>query len=70
MNPPFHDAGEEDKGLGAAFIRKAAAGLRTGGRLWMVANKHLPYEAVLEAAFKRVTPLAEANGFKVVLAVK
>ncbi len=70
MNPPFHDAGEEDKGLGAAFIRKAAAGLRTGGRLWMVANKHLPYEAVLEAAFKRVTPLAEASGFKVVLAVK
>ena len=70
MNPPFHAAGEEDKGLGVAFIRKAAAGLRTGGHLWMVANKHLPYEAALKAAFKRVTPLAEANGFKVLLAVK
>ena len=70
MNPPFHDSGEEDKGLGVAFIRKAAASLRTGGHLWMVANKHLPYEAVLEAAFKRVTPLAEASGFKVMLAVK
>ena len=70
MNPPFHAAGEEDKGLGVAFIRKAAASLRTGGHLWMVANKHLPYEVALKAAFKRVTPLAEANGFKVLLAVK
>ena len=70
MNPPFHAAGEEDKGLGVAFIQKAAAGLRTGGHLWMVANKHLPYEAALKAAFKRVNPLAEANGFKVLSAVK
>ncbi len=69
-NPPFHAAGEEDKGLGVAFIRKAATSLRTGGQLWMVANKHLPYEVTLKAAFKRVTPLAEANGFKVLLAVK
>ena len=36
----------------------------------MVANKHLPYEATMDAAFKRMTPLAEANGFKVLLAVK
>lgn len=70
MNPPFHASGEEDKGLGVAFIRKAAASLRTGGHLWLVANKHLPYEASLDAAFKRVTPIAEANGFKVLLAVK
>ena len=70
MNPPFHAAGAEDKGLGTVFVRKAAACLRTGGHLWMVANKHLPYEAVLKAAFKCVTPLAEANGFKVLLAVK
>lgn len=70
MNPPFHAAGAEDKGLGVAFIRKAAAVLRTGGHLWLVANRHLPYEATLDAAFKRVTPLAEANGFKVLLAVK
>ena len=69
-NPPFHAAGAEDKGLGVAFLRKAAAGLRNGGHLWLVANKHLPYEATLKAAFKRVTPIAEANGFKVMLAVK
>ncbi len=70
MNPPFHAAGTEDKGLGVAFIRTAAASLRTGGHLWLVANKHLPYETTLNAAFKRVTPLAEANGFKVLLATK
>ena len=70
MNPPFHAAGEEDRGIGPAFIRKAAASLRTGGRLWLVANRHLPYEAALDAVFKRVAPLAEANGFKVMTAVK
>lgn len=70
MNPPFHDGGAEDKALGQAFIRKAAAMLRKGGVLWMVANRHLPYEAVLEQAFTRVRPVADENGYKVFEAVK
>ena len=70
MNPPFHDAGSEDKGLGQVFIRRAAEALRTGGTLWLVANRHLPYEAVLKPLFRRVTPQIEAHGFKVVEATK
>src|SRR5690606_36201691 len=50
-NPPFHDTGVEDRGLGQGFIGRAAAMLRKGGRLWPVANRHLPYEAPLKAAF-------------------
>lgn len=69
-NPPFHDGGAEDKKLGQAFIRKAAGMLRKGGVLWLVANRHLPYEAELNAVFKRVTKVADAGGFKLFEAVK
>jgi 16S rRNA (guanine1207-N2)-methyltransferase len=65
MNPPFHDAGAEDKGLGQAFIRQAAKALRAGGVCWLVANRHLPYEAVLSGAFKSVRLDHEADGFKI-----
>ena len=64
-NPPFHDGGAEDRALGQAFIRRARAMLKTGGALWMVANRHLPYEAVLDESFKSVARRAETGGFKV-----
>ena len=70
MNPPFHDGGREDKGLGIAFIQRAAEFLRPGGACWLVANRHLPYEAALEEKFRSVTPVAAASGFKVIEAVK
>ena len=68
MNPPFHDNGMEDRALGQAFIRRACQALRKGGALWLVANRHMPYEAVLGELFARVTPRAtpkgDAGGFK------
>jgi len=70
MNPPFHDGGAEDRALGQAFITAAARALRKGGTLWLTANRHLPYEAPLNAAFARVGLRAEAGGFKVYEAVK
>ena len=70
MNPPFHDGGVEDQTLGQLFIRSAAAALRTGGALWLVANRHLPYEAVMKPLFKNVTLHVEENGFKIYEAVK
>ena len=70
MNPPFHDGGAEDRRLGQAFIRKAAEMLKKGGVLWLVANRHLPYEAELKEAFKRVTPVGDGGGYKLFEAVK
>ncbi len=70
MNPPFHDGGAEDRRLGQAFIRQAAAMLKKGGVLWLVANRHLPYEADITAAFKRSQPVADKGGYKVIEAVK
>lgn len=70
MNPPFHRAGIEDQNLGLTFIGRAAESLRKGGVLWLTANRHLPYEAVLKARFRNVTTVTEAEGFKVVRALK
>ena len=66
----FHDAGREDQSLGQAFVQYAARVLRKGGTLWLVANRHLPYEATLSDAFRTATSRAEAHGFKVYEAVK
>ncbi len=65
MNPPFHDAGREDRALGQAFIAAAGASLRRGGVCWMVANIELPYEAVLAACFSRVTSVTQSRGYKI-----
>ncbi|MFL6591949.1 MAG: class I SAM-dependent methyltransferase [Luteimonas sp.] len=70
-NPPFHAQGREERpDLGRAFIAAAAGALRDGGRLLLVANRHLPYEAVLAERFEQVRTLAQEQGFKVVEAVK
>jgi 16S rRNA (guanine1207-N2)-methyltransferase len=65
MNPPFHDQGEEDRGLGAAFIKRAAAALKPKGVCWLVANRHLPYEALLAPLFPRLRQVVQAEGYKV-----
>lgn len=68
MNPPFHEGRSPDPHLGARFIR-AAAGLLTGaGRLWMVANRHLPYEAALKDAFADVKEIGGDSRFKIITA--
>ena len=65
MNAPFHDAGAEDKALAQSFVRRAAESLRKGGVCWLVANRHLPYEAILQPLFKRVERASETGGFKI-----
>ena len=65
MNPPFHDGGAEDRSLGVAFIQNAAQALRRGGACWIVANRHLPYESALAAAFVTVEVRADAHGYKI-----
>lgn len=65
MNPPFHDGREADPRLGAAFIATAARLLTGAGRLWMVANRHLPYEAVLREHFGQVSEIGGDGRFKI-----
>ena len=65
MNPPFHDGGAEDKALGVAFIAAASQMLSKRGVCWLVANRHLPYEAALTAAFSSVTVKGDGGGYKI-----
>src|SRR5439155_25611144 len=53
MNAPFHDAGTEDRTIPLRFVKHAAEALRGGGVCWLTANRHLPYEEVMRAAFRR-----------------
>jgi 16S rRNA (guanine1207-N2)-methyltransferase len=66
-NPPFHASGRADRpDIGRAFIAAAAAALVPAGRLWLVANRHLPYEAELARHFSQVRCVLQHDGFKVV----
>ena len=70
-NPPFHTQSRADRpDIGRRFIAVAAEALKPGGRLWMVANRHLPYESVLNESFGSVRIVAQQDGFKIVEAVK
>ena len=68
MNPPFHTGRSAEPALGRAFIATAARILATGGTLWMVANRHLPYETALAASFRNVQDVGGDNRFKIIRA--
>ncbi|MEP6898177.1 MAG: methyltransferase [Rhodanobacter sp.] len=65
-NPPFHQGRADLPELGRAFIVSAADALLPDGRLLIVANRHLPYEATLASRFREVRTLAVQEGFKVI----
>ena len=65
MNPPFHKSRADCVTLGRAMIEAAAGSLHADGSLFLVANRHLPYEALLGELFGRVATLVEGQGYKV-----
>lgn len=70
-NPPFHahaNAGRPD--IGRRFIAIAAESLNPGGRLWLVANRQLPYEAILGKSFGTIRVIAQEHGFKIIEGIK
>ncbi len=66
MNPPFHSGREADPALGAAFIQAARRMLAPNGSLWLVANRHLPYDGVLSDAFLEHHEVAGTGAFRVI----
>jgi 16S rRNA (guanine1207-N2)-methyltransferase len=69
-NPPFHSSRAADPDLGRGFIAAAAAMLKPSGRMWLVANRHLPYEAEARAQFQDVQEIAGDRSFKILAAAK
>ena len=68
MNPPFHRGKAGDPGLGQAFIQSAARNMKPTGKLWMVANRHLPYEETIASLFAKVIDLGGNQRFKLICA--
>ncbi|MEM7521791.1 MAG: class I SAM-dependent methyltransferase [Pseudomonadota bacterium] len=64
MNPPFHTGRAADPQIGRAFIAAAARMLSSQGQLWMVANRHLPYEEHLDAGFAHLEEVGSDARFK------
>lgn len=70
-NPPFHaQRGIDRPDIGRRFITVAAESLRPGGTLWLVANRHLPYETVLSGNFPVVRTIVQKHGYKIIEAVR
>lgn len=65
MNPPFHTGRAAEPALGRGFIAAAARALKPGGSLWMVANRHLPYESAVGDHFAKFTEVSGDNRFKI-----
>lgn len=70
MNPPFHQGRAADPAIGNAIIRNAHNALHRGGKLYLVANRNLPYESTLEALFFKSGELAKNNYYKILWATK
>jgi 16S rRNA (guanine1207-N2)-methyltransferase len=70
MNPPFHTGQATDVDLGRAFLKAAAGSLKRGGKLLLVANRQLPYEAVLETSGLVWRKVAEDKTYKLLFADK
>jgi 16S rRNA (guanine1207-N2)-methyltransferase len=64
-NPPFHTTSKADPAIGRAFITAAQRLLTPAGHLWMVANRHLPYEAALRLSFRNVDEVGGDASFKI-----
>ncbi|MGF1527937.1 MAG: class I SAM-dependent methyltransferase [Candidatus Competibacterales bacterium] len=67
-NPPFHRGKAAEPTLGQGFIKAAAAALRPGGTLYLVANRQLPYEPTLQRHFPHLDVLASDNRYKSIAA--
>ena len=70
MNPPFHTGQATDVDLGRAFLKVAINSLRRGGKLLLVANRQLPYEAVLETSGMAWRKITEDKIYKLLFAEK
>lgn len=70
MNPPFHQGRAAEPSIGEGMIRAASAALKPGGKLFMVANRSLQYEPLLQAGFARSGETVRDERFKVLWAVR
>ncbi|MFL5807493.1 MAG: methyltransferase [Roseiflexaceae bacterium] len=69
-NPPFHLGRRQTIDIAYRFIAAAAGALRPGGRLYVVANRFLPYERAMLDVFGDLREIAGDRRYKVLLAIR
>ena len=69
-NPPFHVGKATDLSVPNQFIHDAWEVLVHGGRLFLVANRTLPYEQAMKHRFGNVANLHDGPRFKVLTATR
>jgi 16S rRNA (guanine1207-N2)-methyltransferase len=69
-NPPFHLGRNQTTAIARRFIAEDARALRSGGRFYLVANRFLPYNDEIRAAFGNVQEIAGDGRYKVLLAIR
>lgn len=69
-NPPFHVGKTTDLNVPMQFISDAWEVLVHGGRLFLVANRTLPYEQTIKHRFGNVATLHDGPRFKVLTATR
>ncbi|MDF1764685.1 MAG: class I SAM-dependent methyltransferase [Oleibacter sp.] len=67
-NPPFHQGKHTDYHFASALFEDAKRHLTRDGQLWIVANRHLPYEEWARESFASAEILAQEKGFKLICA--
>ncbi|NLE45994.1 MAG: methyltransferase [Chloroflexi bacterium] len=68
-NPPFHQGIGVDYDVAYQFVRDAIRVLRAGGRLFLVANRHLRYEPIITEVFGNVETAFSDQRYVVLTAV-
>ena len=69
-NPPFHLGKSTELAIPWAFIDEAYDRLAPGGRLYLVANRTLPYERLIAERFGDVRTAHDGRRFKVIGSVR
>lgn len=63
-NPPFHQGHVMDAHFGKRLLRQCAEHITAQGHLFVVANRHLPYQGLLKRHFKQVSIAAQNNKYQ------
>lgn len=69
-NPPYHDGHKELTNTAVTMFRQSAQQLASGGKMMIVANRHLPYSAPLKRLFRSVNVLHQDSRFTIYLCAK
>lgn len=67
-NPPFHQGIQTDYNASENLCKSSKRHLKSGGELWIVANRFLNYPLLIEQSFGQCTTKADQQGFKVLFA--